>query len=108
MTNMNPYSSPQEPTFLPEDMHVCPVCGTVTDGLKCREVVVGCIFVIAFVQIRTAVYVACPACIRRIVWRCCFKNILPANLLWPFYILPRTLIQVLCTYIPGSSKLPGE
>ena len=35
-------------------------------------------------------------------------NLLPANLLWPFWVLPRTIILVLASYIPGSSLVGKE
>ncbi len=86
---------------------VCPRCETVTTDLKRYEVVQWCFFFLAFVQIRPVVYAACPTCMRRILWRRCFMNILPANLLWPFWVLPRTLIQFFASYIPGPSRGGG-
>ena len=73
---------------------VCPWCETVTTDLKRYEVVQWCFFFLAFVQIRPVIYAACPTCMRRILWRRCLVNVLPANLLWPFWVLPRTLIPV--------------
>src|SRR5262249_31363111 len=82
---------------------VCPVCSGVTDSLKRFEVVHLCFF-FGFLFVRPAVHTACPRCMRRYLWRRCLVNVIPANLCWPVWILPRTLVQVALTYSRGPSR----
>jgi hypothetical protein len=96
----NPYESPSQPT---STSIACPHCRKPTDSLKQYEVIESCVFVLIMAQIQPQIYLACPDCMRGILWRRCLMNIVPANLLWLPYIVPRTIIQHLATYVGGMS-----
>jgi len=100
----NPYQPPAIPAESPIGPLQCPHCHSLAENLKHYEVIQWCVFVVVYFWILPANVIACPACMRRILWQRCLANILPANLLWPAWLLPRTLIQVAATYIAGSSR----
>jgi hypothetical protein len=100
--NSNPYESPKE-SSTDKGPWLCPHCQASTPNLKQYEIVDWCLFVLLFVQIRPAVYTACPPCMRKILLRQCLVNMPSANLLWPAYVFPRTLGLLIATTIPGAS-----
>ncbi len=59
------------------------------------------VFVAAFWQ--SAVLRACPACMRRWIWRQCFRNVVPANLFWVVGLLPWALVLTALTYRRGHA-----
>lgn len=85
------------------DLIECPCCKVPSDSLKDFEVFNWCIF-FGFLLTRSENVVACPKCMRSTLWRRCFKNIATANLAWPLWVLPRTLLQIAGTYIRGRSQ----
>jgi hypothetical protein len=88
----------------PEEVLSCPVCGQPTASLKQYRYVDWCVFVLAF-AVWQAVYLrACPRCMRRSLWRRCWLNAIPANLVWLFGLLPWALCLVAASYRPGHSR----
>lgn len=101
--NANPYQSPN-----PSPNHAgpwtCPVCQTETRNLKRYEVIDSAWFFVLFAHLTPMYYAACPECMRAILTRKCFANLLSANILWLLWLLPRTLLQIMATFIPGPSR----
>jgi hypothetical protein len=82
----------------------CPVCGQPTDSLKQYRYINWCVFFGAAIH-QTVVYRACPACMRKFIWKRCLINIVPANLVWLIGLLPWGLILIAGTYLKGHSAL---
>jgi len=104
MTDSNPFGSPQSDPFAALQPLVCPQCGEATESLKQYEVIHRCIFFIAMARIQTAFLIACPRCMRNMLWWRLWANILMANLLWPVYIVPRTIFLIMCSHTLGHSR----
>jgi hypothetical protein len=83
----------------------CPHCNQYTGSLKQYAFVD---YVVLFVLLgavwRRTIHVACPGCIRRFLLRRNLINIVPANFLWLFFLLPWTLILIARTYTNGHLK----
>jgi hypothetical protein len=54
---------------------------------------------------RAAVLRACPRCMRRLIWKRCLWNVIPANLVWVVILLPWALALTVATYRRGHAFL---
>jgi hypothetical protein len=82
----------------------CPLCHRPTDSLKQFNCLRYCVFLLAGAFWQWETVRACPGCLRRHLWKRCALNLLPANFLWPFLILPGTLLATAVSYRKGHSK----
>jgi hypothetical protein len=108
----NPYQSPTQQSAPPAGRRkivvvkppgpivhdgICRSCGRADINIKALWVWhrVWCFFV--FVWFKRRLYLACPKCMRAILWQRCRANILTANVFWLLFILPFTIIYDLRT-----------
>lgn len=74
----------------------CPECGQLSDSLKCFTLPNYALFVGIYAQWQNVQYICCPSCMRKHIGIKCFTyNILLANLLWPVFILPWGITQLI-------------
>jgi hypothetical protein len=85
------------------DVLPCPHCGERTSSLKQYRYVRLCVCLGFHASWHSDVVRACPYCIRRVIWRRCLLNIVPANLLWPFLVLPWAVVLTAVSHNPGHS-----
>lgn len=104
MHDENPYKPPQAKAAA-ETHQACPICSSETSCIKRFEVLDRCNFFLIMAVLHGNTITACPDCMRSILWRRCIANLLRANLLWPVYVVPRTLIQIAWTFLPADSGL---
>jgi hypothetical protein len=121
--DQNPYQTPHEPSaqpsapakgttvLLPRDPVViqegiCPCCGVYSINIRGFWVLdnVYCLFIFWWIQRR--LYVACPTCMRKIIWRRCLANIVPGNLIWLFHSLPTTILFDFWSRLGPKRKVP--
>jgi hypothetical protein len=62
------------------------------------------LFLFFAVSWQSAVYTACPPCMRRLLWRSTLFNLLPANVLWFIVVLPWNLALWLESRAAGHSE----
>lgn len=85
-----------------ERLNRCPRCGARRDNIKvCKILRITCLFIA--VEWRELLLTGCPECLRRELNRHLWRSLLPANLLWPFTILPGTLAARKLLEKPGHS-----
>ncbi|MBM3994745.1 MAG: hypothetical protein FJ303_11415 [Planctomycetes bacterium] len=85
----------------------CPQCSESTDSLKYYSVPFVLFFWIAGTwSLRNEI--GCPSCIRKSILLYGLINIVTANLLWPFIILPWTLINLARSFTSGHSSSVHE
>lgn len=83
----------------------CPECGRLSDSLKCFILPNYAVFVGIYAQWQSIQYICCPSCMRKHIGIKCFTyNILLANLLWPVFILPWGVTQMIRTCQHGHTK----
>ncbi len=83
----------------------CPHCGKMTDSLKVYRLPAVCVFIGIFARLASKGHMGCPSCMRKkILLHGMTYNILTANLLWLFYILPWTIVNILRTFSKGHSS----
>lgn len=82
----------------------CPHCRQPTDSLKSYRLpqLFLCLW-IAF-SVRHDQVTACPTCMRKTLLKRTLINILPANIVWPFVIVPWMGIAGLMTLTHGHSS----
>lgn len=74
----------------------CPECGQLSDSLKCFTLPNYALFLGIYAQWQNVQYICCPSCMRKHIGIKCFTyNILLANLLWPVFILPWGVTQMI-------------
>jgi hypothetical protein len=105
--DQNPYEAPQSATS-PPVVHgktvgrpaglppfvfdgTCPVCRRVVDEVKAFQVMDKSFCLVIFWWFRRRTYVACPRCMRKIIWRRCAANIITGNVIWLLSSVPTTL-----------------
>jgi pSer/pThr/pTyr-binding forkhead associated (FHA) protein len=101
-----PTVPPYAASPIPE-VHVliqCPRCGRPSDSIKQFRMGV-LIFVIFAYFVRWNVEAGCPSCIRLATLRFTLINLLTANLVWPFLILPMSIFHLVRSFNKGHS--PG-
>lgn len=83
----------------------CPECGRFSASIKRNQMIDVIIFFFIGASTRYVTYTCCPNCMRKHIMIKGFTyNILGGNILWPFVILPWSLILLLCSYTKGHSK----
>ena len=83
----------------------CPECGCPSDSIKSYALVDYLIFIGVFAIWREISYVCCPHCMRKhILIKHFTYNILAANMLWPFVVLPWALLQLCKSFTKGHSR----
>ncbi len=85
------------------DVIPCPHCHTQTDSLKYYNMPIFLFLWVAWVS-WSKDEIACPGCMRGKIAGYCALNIVTANILWPFIILPWTIINLLRTLTKGHSS----
>jgi hypothetical protein len=94
-----------EPVLLPEPHIVvpCPKCGQPSDSIKCYTLLtIIFLFIVGVSQTQKAI--GCPGCVRKSIALSGLVNMLTANILWPFIILPYCIILLICSFTQGHSR----
>ena len=87
----------------------CPECGIPSDSIKCFTLPHYAVFLGVYAQWQTKQYVCCPKCMRKhIAYKCFTYNIIAANLLWPVFILPCGITQLIRSSQKGHTKTVRE
>lgn len=82
----------------------CPECGKYSDSIKCYRIPDLWLCLVIFVRWATQGKVCCPSCMRKQILLHGFTyNIITANFLWLFILLPWCLVQFLRTFTHGHS-----
>lgn len=82
----------------------CPECGRMTDSLKVYNLPAFWLFLGIYLRYSYKGHIACPSCMRKKILLHGFTyNIISANLIWIFTILPWSLINLLRTFSKGHS-----
>lgn len=82
----------------------CPECGKMTDSLKCFILPHYTLFLFCYAQWQNIKYICCPSCMRKHIGIKCFTyNIVAANFMWPFIVLPWGVTQLIRTGMKGHS-----
>lgn len=83
----------------------CPECGRFSDSIKRYKMIHFCLFILIGASTSSVQYTCCPNCMRKhILIKGFTYNIISANLLWFFLILPWSIILLICSYTKGHSK----
>lgn len=99
-TPLNTQSVPIQGTLLP-----CPECGRLSDSLKCFILPNYAVFVGIYAQWQNVQYICCPSCMRKHIGIKCFTyNIVLANIMWPIFILPWGVTQLIRSCQHGHTK----
>ena len=61
------------------------------------------VFILIAAQVQSRDEVGCPSCIRRAILNFALRNLITANILWPFVILPMSVVHLLRSYMKGHS-----
>jgi hypothetical protein len=78
----------------------CPHCNRPSNSIKqCRFL--GILFLFLFMVRQTRTVNACQSCMRGKILEHALINILTANILWPFIILPMSIYQFIRIRQPG-------
>ena len=87
----------------------CPECGKLSDSLKCFILPNYAVFVGIYAQWQNTQYICCPSCMRKHICIKCFTyNIVLANLMWPTFILPWGITQLIRSCQHGHTKTVKE
>ena len=87
----------------------CPECGRLSDSLKCFILPNYAVFVGIYAQWQSIQYICCPSCMRKhIAIKCFTYNIVLANLMWPIFILPWGITQLIRSCQHGHTKTVKE
>jgi hypothetical protein len=81
----------------------CPHCGKMTTSLKHYTMVKYLVFLYFFAFWGTQKHTACPICMRKELGLKTLVNLVPANLLWPFLVLPWNAVLFCMTFSDGHS-----
>ena len=93
-----------KPEPIPNNMIRCPECGQLTDSMKRFTLPHVWLFLWVFISYQNIEYTCCPHCMRKHIFMKGFTyNILLANILWPFIILPWSIIQLIRSFSKGHS-----
>ncbi|MCM1176204.1 MAG: hypothetical protein NC335_00455 [Bacteroides sp.] len=100
-----PQPRPQpKPDPIPNNMIRCLECGELTDSIKRFTLPHIWLFLWCFISYQNIEYTCCPHCMRKHIFMKGFTyNILLANILWPFIILPWSIIQLIRSFSKGHS-----
>ena len=82
----------------------CPECGELSNSIKNYKLPNYIVFLLLGATGQTISYICCPHCMRKhILIKCFTYNILLANVLWPFLIVPWGIVQLIRSYTKGHS-----
>ena len=84
------------------DAIACPCCSQDSDSIKCFSMGVLVFLFIAWMWWPKN-EIGCPACIRGKIATFILVNFITANILWPFFIVPLSLILLLRSFQKGHS-----
>ena len=90
-------------TTLANALICCPHCRKPSDSVKQLRIMM-LIFLIVGFQVRAWNAVGCSACLRQAILRNLKINVLTANVMWPFMILPFSIVQLIRAGRKGHSK----
>ncbi len=82
----------------------CPRCGKPSDSVKCFRMGT-IIFIFIAWSVQSKDEVGCPSCIRRAILSFALINLISANVLWPFIILPMSVFHLIRSYMKGHSSV---
>lgn len=82
----------------------CPVCQEPTESLKQYRYPRWVVFLLVGAWWQEEIITACGQCVRRRVWRNCLFNVVPANLLWGFLLLPWAIGLTIASRSRGHSQ----
>ena len=95
----------RESVWIPEQGSLeCPACGVSTDSLKQYRFISWIVFYLIGATYRSAIYRACPGCMRKFVAQRAAWNLIPANILWFALVLPWGLGLVVASFRKGHSR----
>ena len=102
MEYINSQGSTNENPLIP-----CPECGRLSDSLKCFILPNYAVFIGIYAQWQNVQYICCPSCMRKHIGIKCFTyNIVLANVMWPIFILPWGITQLIrCAHKGHSSTV---
>lgn len=81
----------------------CPECGQLSDSIKCYRMGLFLFVLVAWYS-STKNEFGCPSCIRGKIAKFSVINLFASNVLWPFVILPWTIILLLMSFTKGHSR----
>ena len=82
----------------------CPSCHALTKSLKRYHFFKWFLFLGIAMVVSRETHTACPSCMRRYLWTRSLLNVMPANIVWLFGLLPLTIILTVATFTRGHSK----
>lgn len=100
-----PHCGANDARYLEEMPVECPECGKYSDSIKCYRLPDVWVFLFVYLRWATRGEICCPECMRKkILIHGCTYNIVSANFLWPFILLPWSVIQFIRTFSKGHSS----
>lgn len=82
----------------------CPKCGRMTDSMKFYRLPDKWLFLGVYLSYSSRVHLCCPECMRKQILLHGFTyNIITANLMWPFLIMPWSVVNLCRSYQKGHS-----
>jgi len=85
------------------DLLPCPVCGQPSDSIKKYTYANWFVFLFVFFYMQRRTGIACPPCTRKELLTRGAINIVTANFVWPFIVLPWHLVLFCASYAKGHS-----
>lgn len=82
---------------------LCPSCHEESDSVK-NYTFISLLFAFVAYMWQTTSQIGCPSCTRKMIGKNLLVNLLTANIVWPFIILPWNLILLLMSFTRGHSK----
>ena len=87
----------------------CPECGRQSDSIKQYTLPYKWIFLGVVLYHQDIEYTCCPECMRKHIFMRGFTyHILTTHVMWPFFIFPWSMIQLLRSFTKGHSKAIQE
>lgn len=100
---------PNYPSSSDTQLVSCPECGELSDSIKNYDLPYRYLFLYVYASTQDIEYTCCPRCMRKhILYRGFTYNILTFNVLWPFWIFPWMIIQLIRSFTRGHSKSVKE
>ncbi|WP_394845652.1 hypothetical protein LZC95_52555 [Pendulispora brunnea] len=85
------------------DLLPCPVCGQPSNSIKKYTYANWFVFLFVFFYMQRRTGIACPPCTRKELLTRAAVNIVTANFVWPFIVLPWHLVLFCASYSKGHS-----
>lgn len=99
-----PYAPPHHAHAHGGDALPCPKCNQMTTSLKNYTMVQFLLFIWFFAFWRRQTMTLCPSCMRNELLMKTLINLIPANLLWLFLVLPWNTVLFCMTFADGHSS----